>query len=61
MNFAEVAGNCCWEVRSKHPRGGQKKELKTVAMHQLPFDIRSVRKIKCSDPQVQLKDKDRYG
>ena len=47
MIYAEVLGHCCWEVRSKHPNGGRRKELKTVERHSIPFNIKSIKKIKC--------------
>ena len=47
MRYAEVNGGCCWEVRSRHPYGGNWKELRTVKTHRIPFDIKSARKINC--------------
>ena len=47
MTFVDVFGNCCWEVRSKYPNGGRRKQLKTINLYRLPFVIKSIRKINC--------------
>ena len=47
MTFIETMGTCCWEVRSKHPNGGSQKDLQTIATHDIPFNIKSVRIKEC--------------
>ena len=47
MIYADVFGNCCWEVRSKYPNGGQSEQLITAKLYTIPFAIKSVRKIRC--------------
>ena len=47
MKFAEVSGNCCWEVKERL-NGGDSKDLKTVENHFLPWEIKAVRLTKCS-------------
>lgn len=46
MKFAEVSGNCCWEVRDRYD-GGEYKHLKSVDNHELPWDIKSIRLTSC--------------
>ena len=46
LRYAEVSGNCCWEVRERFS-GGYFQALKSVANHFLPWDVRSVRLTKC--------------
>ena len=46
MQYAELSGACCWEVR-KRKYGGEFRHLKTVETHNLPWDIRFVTLIKC--------------
>ena len=46
MNHAELSGVCCWEVRQRK-YGGEFQHLKTAHTHQLPWDIRFVKLIKC--------------
>ena len=45
-NFAEVRGNCCWEVHSKK-NGGRIKQLKSVQTYDLSFEVKSAKQIKC--------------
>ena len=47
MKFVDVMGTCCWQVGAKHPRGGRQKHLKTVDMHDIPFNVKSIGLKKC--------------
>ena len=46
MRFAEVSGNCCWEVRDRYA-GGEYKHLKSVDNHELPWEIKAIRLTNC--------------
>ena len=46
MRFAQVNGNCCWEVKEKY-NGGETKKLLRPHTYYLPWSIRAVKVIKC--------------
>ena len=48
MRFAVVSGGCCWEVRSRL-HGGDYMHLKTAEIHSLPWDIKLVKLVKCTE------------
>ena len=49
MIYAELAGDCCWEVRQRKIGGEFRHLMKiaTMGMHNLPWDIKYVKLIKC--------------